>query len=500
MERPGRWRHIAALALVIALAGLASPYGPRPAAAATNRTIASWSLSGSPFAGDIPPLPTAVRAHLSLSRSARVTVALFNSAGTRVLRLARRADLAAGEYDWAWDGRDARGAEMADGIYRLRVRVVNGRGVATASRPLRKGLPPIYPANPAAIVVVVDPGHGGRNPGAEYNGYAEKDFNLDIGLALQQLLEHAGVTVLMTRTTDTAVNEPISDINGDGLANDYDDPAARNDIANLARADLDIHVHNNAYGCRCARGTEMYTSWKRSWSPQGIDLATLIQREQIFTLDQFTAGAYFPRDRGVSNGRYYYMAPYSVVCPTAEQGSGCSPPYLPRPVLMPSVLAESLFVNNDIELELLKRSDVRIALAAAFYVGIAEWLNTREYGSAYELADGPAGGVTAGEAISYSIRVTNRGNTASDGWRLELRHVAAAPLYDGSPDPGTLLGQAAVPDGLLPGESVQVSVDATAPAVAGDWLVKTDIRLVDDTSFALMGIPALQVPLTTTAP
>jgi hypothetical protein len=45
---------------------------------------------------------------------------------------------------------------------------------------------------------------------------------------------------------------------------------------------------------------------------------------------------------------------------------------------------------------------------------------------------------------------------------------------------------------------VEIDVSASAPAAAGDWLVKTDIRLSDGTSFADKGIVPLQLPLTTT--
>jgi hypothetical protein len=71
-------------------------------------------------------------------------------------------------------------------------------------------------------------------------------------------------------------------------------------------------------------------------------------------------------------------------------------------------------------------------------------------------------------------------------------------LYDGSGVEGAQIGSVTVPDGLAPGASVDLDVPATAPDSAGDWLVKTDIRLPDNTSFADMGIVPLQMPLTTT--
>lgn len=468
--------------------------------AGTNDTITSFSLSGSPFAEDFAPLPQQVEARLVTSRQAKVTVRVYRLDGTAVRTFARLLKLPAGEYAWSWDGRTAAGVAVPDGVYEIRARAANPIGVAIERRHVRKGMPAIFPANPGAIVIVVDPGHGGRLPGACYLGYCEKTFNLDISLQLQALLQRAGVTVVMTRTTDTAVDQPASDRNADGLTNGYDDLVARNDIANLARGDINIHIHNNAYGCRCTRGTQTFTNYFQPWSPAGIELATIMQREQLATLDQFRAGGYFPFDRGIKNGNYHYMTPYAVSCPTAGSRSDCSPPYQPRPVMMPSVLSESLFVNNDLEFELLKRADVRLALASSFYLAMAEYLSNRQLGIGYELLNGPDQPVTAGSQVSYGIRVTNRGNTPSSGWTLELHDVPAVPLYDGSGQLGNFMGSVVVPDGLQPGASVDLTIAGAAPAEAGDWLVKSDVRLADDSYASSAGVVSMQMPLTTTTP
>ena len=69
------------------------------------------------------------------------------------------------------------------------------------------------------------------------------------------------------------------------------------------------------------------------------------------------------------------------------------------------------------------------------------------------------------------------------------------PVYDGSGAAGQPIGEIAVPDGLAPGESIDVAVPATAPA-AGEWLIKADV-VVGATRFSELGIAALQLPLTT---
>ena len=395
-------------------------------------------------------------------------------------------------------GGAAGGGSVSDGLFTIRATATNSLGSVQAVRPVRKGLPAIYPANPGAIVITVDPGHGGSFVGAAYKGVGEKTLNLATALALRSLLLHAGVQVVMTRTTDTEVNNPPVDVNGDGLVNGWDDLAKRNDIANEARSDINIHVHNNAAGCLCERGTSVYTNMSRTWTPEALNLANDLQTEQLSALDQFSDGTYSPIDRGIRSGMYYYMAPYSVACPTAKWHSGCLPQRDPRPSLPLSVLMESLFIDNDLEFALLERNDVRVSLAAAMYLGIADWLNSRDYGIGYDTVGTEPASARAGKSVTFDIRVTNRGNQSSNGWTLRLGAVPAVMLYDGSGAPGSFVGSVAVPDGLQPGQSVDLVVPGAAPSSAGDWLLKTDVLLSDNSSLADQGIVPLQLPLTTT--
>ncbi len=501
--KPQRQRsRLLAIAFTLALLALAVPLpGQSAVQAATNDTIASLSLSGSPFTADFAPLPTSVMATLTLSRRAKVTVRVFTPGGQLVRTLALRKRSTAGAHTWSWNGLDSAGRAVADGIYELRVRAANGLGTVVVIRELRKGLPEIFPANPGAIVIVVDPGHGGSYLGACNGRVCEKTFNLDISLKLRSLLERAGVSVVITRTTDAPVNVTDADVNGDGLTNGYDDLMARNDIANLARGDLNIHNHNNGSRCPCDHGTEIWTNDHQPWTSANAALADDLSREQLVALDQFSDGTYLPFDRGIKDGDYYYMAPYAVVCPTAAGAHpSCYPPWLPRPVLMPSVLTEALFVQNPVEFALLKRADVRLALAASYYLAIAEYVNNRPLGIGYELVSGPGASVAAGSNLAYRLKVTNRGNEPSNGWSLQLHNVPRVPVYDGSGQLGTLMGSVAVPDGLQPGASVELDVAASAPSAAGQWLVKSDVRLSDSTYASAAGVVSLQMPLTTVTP
>lgn len=462
---------------------------PATPVAAADPTIASFSLSGSPFDESLAPLADQLTVKLTLTRRARVTVTIRRLDGTVVRYVTYRTRLDAGSHSWSWHGRRSSGAVVRDGEYLARVVVETASGRERADRPLRKGLPAIYPTNPGVIVVTVDPGHGGRFNNASGPGLLEKDANLDIGLKLQALLEQAGVQVVMTRTTDVAVNSPKSDVNGDGEMDRYDDDLERNDVANIARSDLNVHVHNNGAEGPTPYGTGTYIDNSRTFSAQARQLATFTQQGQVEALEAYRSAVFngmtfSPRDRGVFGGWYYYMAPHD-------------PPFLPRPTLMVGILTESLFLTNATDLEALKQPEVRLSIAAGMYVGVADWLNSRPYGAGYEALEAPPQAALR-EALGYRIVVTNRGNVTSSGWTLRLASVPAAPLYDGSGARGTQMGTARVPDGLAPGASVEVEVPAVAPDVAGEWWVKSDIVLDSGTYLSDLGVVSLQVPLRTT--
>jgi N-acetylmuramoyl-L-alanine amidase len=93
------------------------------------------------------------------------------------------------------------------------------------------------------FILVIDPGHGGEDPGAPHGRLLEKNLNLEVALALGKLIESGmpGVDVLYTRKDDRAV----------GLAD-------RGNFANKAGADLFLSIHANANKSSSPRGSETY--------------------------------------------------------------------------------------------------------------------------------------------------------------------------------------------------------------------------------------------------
>lgn len=98
--------------------------------------------------------------------------------------------------------------------------------------------------------VFLDAGHGGTDPGAIGNGLVEKELNLDVALALRDLLEldtldtAGGGTweVMMSRTTDQTVSL-----------------GARTSQANAWPADYFVSIHHNAFSSSAANGTETFS-------------------------------------------------------------------------------------------------------------------------------------------------------------------------------------------------------------------------------------------------
>lgn len=80
-----------------------------------------------------------------------------------------------------------------------------------------------------AYKIAIDPGHGGRDPGAVFEGRQEKDDVLELALAVGQLLEENGVDVVYTRVEDV-----------------YNTPYEKATMGNNSGADLFVSFHRNA--------------------------------------------------------------------------------------------------------------------------------------------------------------------------------------------------------------------------------------------------------------
>ena len=193
------------------------------------------------------------------------------------------------------------------------------------------------PLNPSALPsvprgrwrVVIDPGHGGPDPGAVgIGGLRETDVVLDVSLQVAQLLQARGVSVSLTRTSEVDVDLP-----------------PRVALANNIGAHLFVSLHANALSMSRPDVNGVETFFFQGGSSQR--LASLIQA-------QLMAVSPGSPDRGARPGRFYVI----------------------RRTNMPSALAEMGFVTGEIDAPRLADPNFRRRLAQAVATAILEYLNS----------------------------------------------------------------------------------------------------------------------------
>lgn len=187
----------------------------------------------------------------------------------------------------------------------------------------------------AGKIIVVDPGHGGSDPGAiGASGTYEKDITLAVSLKLRNLLRNAGATVIMTRETDVypMLNE-------------------RTELANQLNADIFVCIHCNSLNRVDPGGTETFYAPKRI--ADSGKLAQAIQRELVKSINLF--------DRGVKSDEFYVL----------------------NRTNMPSALVETAFISKKDEETLLLDPNFQDKIAKGIYQGIMAY-----FGQTSESGDG----------------------------------------------------------------------------------------------------------------
>lgn len=185
----------------------------------------------------------------------------------------------------------------------------------------------------AGKVVVLDPGHGGGNPGAVgAGGVQESSVNLAVALKIKKLLENNGAKVVMTRSTDRYVAAP-----GSSLGQELQ---ARLNIADANKADIFVSLHSNANQNSAIQGAMTFYH-ANSAKP----LAESIQNSLISS-----TGAV---NKGVETATFHVL----------------------RNASMPSVLVEMGFVTNPQEAQKLANASYQEKIATGVYQGIAKYFS-----------------------------------------------------------------------------------------------------------------------------
>ncbi|CDQ18924.1 N-acetylmuramoyl-L-alanine amidase [Halobacillus karajensis] len=180
--------------------------------------------------------------------------------------------------------------------------------------------------------IALDPGHGGRDPGASANGLVEKELVLDVSLKASEYMENTGVDVVMTRQTDW-----------------YPSLDGRVALATKNDADAFVSIHANAFASS-ATGVETfyYAAGLSNREYASVKLATFINNRLYKEMDM--------SNRGVKN------VGYRVV----------------KHNPLPAVLTEIGFLTNETDASKLKTDHYREAAARAIAMGVVDYYNWKE--------------------------------------------------------------------------------------------------------------------------
>lgn len=253
---------------------------------------------------------------------------------------------------------------------------------------------PTATPNPNLIgkVVCLDPGHGGSDPGFERSAsdvapaMREADLNLAFATALKSRLQLLGITVVMTRESDTDVNAVGIDVNGDGrtVANlQATDPAAadraqaldelqaRINICNAANADLLISMHINGFNDPAANGYETWYSSARPFKELSKSFAQFAFQE----IGKAMQGAgYAARPRLVNDD-------INARVETATESfdryiiTGPAQPGQIVASAMPGAIVETLFISNEADAAFLASKAGGEAIVAGYERAVVRYFD-----------------------------------------------------------------------------------------------------------------------------
>ena len=184
-------------------------------------------------------------------------------------------------------------------------------------------VPAAKPYPTTGIIMLVDPGHGGRDPGAiGIGGLREKDVVLSISLEVARILERQGMKVFLTRSSDRFISL-----------------SGRVALAENTNADAFVSIHANSVGLgrSAVNGLETY------YYSEGYRLAQTIHRSILSRINI--------RDRGVRRARFYVL----------------------RKSSMPAALVEVGFVTGGIDSRNLANASYRKRMAEAIAAGIVQY-------------------------------------------------------------------------------------------------------------------------------
>jgi N-acetylmuramoyl-L-alanine amidase len=225
----------------------------------------------------------------------------------------------------------------------------------------------------AGKVLVLDPGHGGHDPGAVgKRGLQEKDVVLDIALKVREiLLKEGNIEVVLTRDKDVFIPLP-----------------ERSLVALQHKADLFVSIHANASPNRGARGIETYLqNWTNEEEANRVAarenyISEKRMKELMAQYKNDDVGKIltdlnrdYKRDESIAIAHYVQNSLYSNVAKVHAKTVDLGVKQAMFFVLMgasmpPSILAEVSFISNPVEEKLLANNSYRRLIAESIAAGV----------------------------------------------------------------------------------------------------------------------------------
>lgn len=215
--------------------------------------------------------------------------------------------------------------------------------------------------------IILDPGHGGKDPGAMAHGMKEKDIVLTVAKHLRDILrEQYGYEVVMTRTKDVFL--PLEE---------------RTALANTSKADLFVSIHVNAHPDKKVRGIETFylnlatnseamrvAALENATSTHNINelqdiLTDLMQNSRIIESSHLARYVQNNLISGLKRNRY----------PVRSHGVKQAPFYVLIGAQMPAILAEISFLTNPGDARLLGRKQYLYDIAEQMAAGLHSYAN-----------------------------------------------------------------------------------------------------------------------------
>ncbi len=237
--------------------------------------------------------------------------------------------------------------------------------------------PPVQPTTATPYdkinprVIVIDPGHGGKDPGCVVNGYQEKDIILQVSKKLKEALTQQGYEVYLTREGDT-----------------YPGLKERSAVANNKQPVVLLSIHANAAPNKKATGVEVFVG---SAQVQGEGAADVANREN----QRFISEGHTEQQNGKVNSTLldsYYLGSRTVsmklgslienniVKETGQASRGLkeAPLILLKGMYFPSCLIEIGFLSNPTEAKNLANGAFQDKLVRGIVVGIKQFMSSSD--------------------------------------------------------------------------------------------------------------------------